>query len=76
LEERYRKGVARKRIEMVDLRALLEEGDGVRVRESIGGLVCRLNLRLTMLLTPIGLGEEFEMRWFVAETQALQKFRT
>src|SRR5579883_1203981 len=49
-EDRYRQEMARKRIQAVDLRSALEEDEGSRVWESINGIVCRLNLRLTMLM--------------------------
>jgi hypothetical protein len=74
-EDRYREELARKRIQIVDLRSVLEEDEGHQAWESISGIVRRLNLRLTMLLTPVGFGTVQEMGWFVAETQALTRFR-
>ncbi|MDR3638392.1 MAG: DUF2309 domain-containing protein [Isosphaeraceae bacterium] len=74
-EARYREELGKKRIEIVDLRSVLEEDEVGDPWESVAGIVRRLNLRLTMLLNPFCLGSVEEMRWFVAETEALSRFR-
>jgi hypothetical protein len=74
-EDRYRHELATKRIQMVDLRSILEEDEEHLAWTSVSGIVKRLNLRLTMLQTPVCFGTTREMRWFVSETRAFTKFR-
>lgn len=74
-EERYRAKFSRGRIRLEDLDACLRDDLGSRANESICGLNTRHDLRLAMLQYPLLLGPAEELRWFVAETDALEKFR-
>lgn len=74
-EERYREMLERDRIRVEDLsEALLEElhnrDDGL-----IGSLGTRYYLRLAMLRYPLRLAPSAELRWLVAESDALRRFR-
>ncbi len=74
-EERYREKLARGRIRVDDLAAVVRKDLGSRANEPIGGLGTRWELRLAMLLYPLRFGPPEELLWFVTATDALQKFR-
>ncbi len=74
-EERYRAEVARDRIRLVDLHAVLEEEDrDANAGEAVGGIALRREVRLNLLLHPVARGTDAELRWLLAETQAFSKF--
>ncbi len=75
-EARYREELAADRIRAIDLQAVLETDLGVRAWESIVDLGSRHSLRMTMLRHPILIGSGEEFHWFMAETEALAKFRS
>jgi hypothetical protein len=68
---RYHERLARGRIRPQDLSAVLLENLGDRADVLIGSLGTRYELRLAMLQHPILQGTEEELRWYVAEAQAL-----
>lgn len=74
-EERYRAALARGRIRLPELRAVVIDDLATRANERVGGLCSRLELRLAMLQTPIVTAPADELKWFVAETDALKKVR-
>ena len=74
-EQRYRDEVARGRIRLEDLEAALQEDLGDEADVLLGQLGTRYHFRLAMLQYPLRLGLEEELRWFVAETDALTRFR-
>ncbi|HVC96727.1 MAG TPA: putative inorganic carbon transporter subunit DabA [Pirellulales bacterium] len=74
-EDRYRGKLARGRIHVEDLAAVLIESLGDRADELIGSLGTRYALRLAMLQFPLQIGPAEELRWFVAEMDALKRFR-
>ena len=74
-EERYRQMLARGRFRSEDLRAVLREKLQSRADEPIFSLATRLELRMAMLEYPLHSGSDQELRWFVAETEALDRFR-
>src|SRR5579885_2748305 len=75
-EDRYRQELARGRIRFGDLWQVLREDLRDTGEEKIVDLCSRLNLRLTMLQYPIRSGPTEELVWFVAETDALRRFRS
>ena len=74
-EERFRGILARGRIRTDDLRAVMRDDLGGSVEERVLGFGSRLDLRLGMLQYPVRSGSAAELRWFVAETDALRKVR-
>jgi uncharacterized protein len=74
-EDRYRQELVRGRIRFADLWQVLREVLRNAGEEKIVDLCSRLNLRLTMLQYPIRSGPTEELVWFVAETDALRRFR-
>lgn len=74
-KERYREKLARGRIRAEDLSAALRADLGPRADHHLLSAGTRLDLRLAMLRYPIRLAAEAELRWFVAETDALRRFR-
>ena len=74
-EDRYRQELARGRIRVDDLAAVLRDDLGERSDALIGPLGTRYHLWLTMLQYPLRLGPTEELRWFVAETDALTRVR-
>ncbi|MGD9721248.1 MAG: DUF2309 domain-containing protein [Pirellulales bacterium] len=74
-EERYRQKLARGRILPQDLAAELIDSYGDDADQLIGFLGTRYQLRLAMLEHPLRLGTDAELRWLIAETDALKKFR-
>ncbi|HTU27359.1 MAG TPA: DUF2309 domain-containing protein [Pirellulales bacterium] len=74
-EVRYRDKFVRGRIRREDLVAVLEQDLGARANVTINSLATRLELRLAMLEYPLRSGPREELRWFVAETDALRRLR-
>lgn len=75
-EDRYRQELVRGRIHFADLWDALREDLGQAGEERILDLCSRLNLRLTMLQYPLRTGPTEELVWYVAETDALRRFRS
>ena len=74
-EDRYQQELARGRILVDDLTAVLREELGAAADERILAFGTRLDLRLAMLKYPIRQAPDAELRWFVAETDALTRYR-
>ncbi len=74
-EERYRQELDRGRIRMEDISAVLLQDMGDRAEGLIGYLGTRFHLRQAMLQYPLRLAPSAELRWLVAETDALRRFR-
>ncbi|MSR60187.1 MAG: DUF2309 family protein [Planctomycetaceae bacterium] len=74
-EEDYRRKLAAGRIRPADLEMVLRQDLGARADAPILSLGTRLSLRLAMLEHPFCLGPAAELRWFVAETDALTRIR-
>ena len=74
-EDRYREKLARGRIRVDDLAAVVRKELGSRANETISGLGTRWELRLAMLQYPLRFGPPEELLWFVTATDALQRFR-
>jgi uncharacterized protein YbcC (UPF0753/DUF2309 family) len=74
-ELRYRDKVARGRIRVTDLQAVLRDDLGSRADELILHMGTRVELRLAMLLYPLRLAPTGELRWFVARHGAFRTFR-
>ena len=74
-EERYRAALGRGRIRLPELRAVVASDLGGTGGESVAGLCSRLDLRLAMLQSPVVTAPADELKWFVAETDALKKVR-
>jgi uncharacterized protein YbcC (UPF0753/DUF2309 family) len=73
-EDRFRKELARERIRVTDLESVLREDLKDAASEPLL-TGTRLDLRLAMLRYPIRTGPHAELRWFVAESDALRTFR-
>jgi uncharacterized protein YbcC (UPF0753/DUF2309 family) len=71
----YRREVARGRIHSDDLAAVLIDDLGENGDLLIGFMGTRYHLRLAMLEHPLRLGPDAEVRWLIAETDALRRFR-
>jgi hypothetical protein len=74
-EERYRRELASGRIRQVDLVEILLEDLGERADQLLGRLGTRFHLRLAMLEHPLRIAPVAELRWVIAETDALVRFR-
>lgn len=74
-EEFYRREVNRGRIRPDDLAAVLIDDLGEDGDLLIGFMGTRYHLRLAMLEHPLRLGPDAEVRWLIAETDALHRFR-
>ncbi|QEG36899.1 DUF2309 domain-containing protein [Bythopirellula goksoeyrii] len=74
-EQRYRKKLEQGRILPEDIEAVLRDDLGDRGDEFLGFLGTRFSLNLNMLAYPLQSGPIAELRWVVAETDALSKFR-
>lgn len=74
-EDRYRDKMARGRIRLEDVAAVLRESLGSGADERIGPSGSRFDLRMAMLKNPWRCGPAEELRWFVAETDALTRMR-
>lgn len=74
-EERYRAALGRGRIRFSSLRTVLEEDLRSRADAPLPRPGTRFDLRLAMLQYPLVSGSADELRWFVAETNALRRVR-
>lgn len=74
-EPEYREMRDSGRIRIADLKAVLAEDLGTGGEDPINDLTSRFELRLAMLLHPLRSGPEAELRWVMAETDALTRFR-
>ncbi len=74
-EPEYRRLYAEGRITDEDLEAVIQDDLGDRASEQINGLGTRCEIRYAMLRHPLHIGPDAELRWVVAETDALQLFR-
>lgn len=74
-EERYRESLAKGRIQWADLAAVLIDDLEDRADELLGLMGTRYQLRLAMLEHPWHFGTDAEVRWRIAETDALSRFR-
>ncbi len=75
-EDRYRQKLAVGRILAQDLSAELIDDLGDDADHLIGFLGTRYHLRLAMLQHPLRHGPDAELRWLIAETDALRHFRS
>ena len=74
-EERYREKMARGRIRLDDLSIVLQRDLAERADIKIDALTTTSDVRMAMLRYPLQTGPVEELRWFVAETDALTCFR-
>ena len=74
-EDRYREKLQRGRIRIDDLEAVLQEDLGDEADRLVSIFCTRYALRLSMLQFPLHTGSTHELRWVVAETDALRRFR-
>jgi len=74
-EGRYRELLEQDRIRCDDLIEVLLESLGERADQLIGRLGTRFHFQLAMLEHPLRLGSTAELKWVIAETDALTKFR-
>lgn len=74
-EEQYRQKLARGRIRQEDIEAVLIDDLGDRGDELLGFLGTRFHLQLAMLAHPLRTAPSAELRWVIAETDALRTFR-
>lgn len=74
-EERYREKLQRGRIRVSDLEAVLIDDLAEEADRLIANLGTRFALRLAMLQFPLRTGPAAELRWVIAETDALRRFR-
>lgn len=73
-EERYRQELSRGRIKLDTLTSVLEEDLGERADDLFDLLGTRYHLRLAMLTHPLRTAPTAELRWIVAESDALRTF--
>jgi hypothetical protein len=74
-EEKYRHELSRGRILPDDIEAALIEDLGDEGEVLLGFLGTRFHLRMAVLAQPFQTGPSEELRWVIAETDALRKFR-
>ncbi len=74
-EERYREKLSRGQFQEDDIEAVLIDDLGDRADELLGFLGTRFQLWMAMLAHPLLTGPTAELRWVIAETDALRKFR-
>ena len=74
-EDQYREALGRGRIRFSELQDVLTEEMGTAAQVRIPPGCTRLELCLAMLQYPLRFGPTEELRWFVAETDALRRFR-
>ena len=74
-EDQYRDMLLSGRIDVADLEAVLAEDLGDRNTEPIDGLGTLGEIRMSMLRHGVQTGGSAELRWIVAETDALERFR-
>jgi hypothetical protein len=75
-ENRYREKLVQGRIRPADLQATLHAELGSRGGEIIAGLSSLAELRFSMLQYPVRVAPRAELRWFIAETDALTRLRS
>lgn len=73
-EADFRAELARGRIQLDDLQAVLREDLASGADEPILHFASRLELRLAMLRFPLAAGTSAELHWFMTETEALRRF--
>jgi len=74
-EDAFRRELARGRITPEDLAAVLIEDLGDQADHLLGFMGTRYHLRLAMLEHPLRIGTDAELRWLIAESDALRRFR-
>lgn len=74
-EERFREELARGRIRIEDLQAVLLEDLGDEASNLVASFGTRYALRLAMLQFPLRNAPEAELHWLIVETDAQDKFR-
>lgn len=74
-EEHYRKMLLNGRIRVEDLETVLREDEGDDSDQLIDGLCTLHELKLGMMQFPLHCGPTEELRWAVAESDALRRFR-
>ncbi|MCA9080782.1 MAG: DUF2309 family protein, partial [Planctomycetaceae bacterium] len=74
-ERRFRDLRRQGRITDSELEAVVRDDLGPRCGEEVNGLGSLLEIRLAMLCHPLHIGPDAELRWVVAETDALERFR-
>lgn len=74
-ESTYRDMLQSGRIRLNELESIVREDLGEQADRKIGGIATRLELRMAMLKFRFDTGSDAELRWLVAETDALEKFR-
>ncbi len=72
-EDRYRTELERDRIRHSDLQRVLREELGDQADEPILSFGTRFDLRMSMLQHRLRFGPDSELRWFIAETDALKR---
>lgn len=73
-EDAYRAALNRGRITIDDVMAILADDLGAAAHDLPGGLAPQVEIRLAMLTHPLRDAPAHELRWFVAETDALRRF--
>jgi uncharacterized protein YbcC (UPF0753/DUF2309 family) len=74
-EDNYRQLLAQGRLRTSDLAAVVAHDLGDRADQLIGFMGTRYHLRLAMLEHPLRIAPAAELRWYIAETDALSQFR-
>ena len=74
-EDHYRNLLADRRIRIADLEAALLHDLGEQADQFVALFGTRYSLRLAMLQFPFRTGPTEELRWMIAETDALRRFR-
>ena len=74
-EDDYREMLTRGRIRVEDLEAVLMDDLGDEADRLVASFGTRYALRLAMLQFPLRSGPSAELRWVIAETDALRRFR-
>lgn len=75
-EDEYRAHLSSGRIALADVETALAADLGADGAKPVIGRTTRYELRHTMLTTRLRVGRPIELRWFVAETDALNQFRS
>src|SRR5690606_4439432 len=75
-EERFREELARGRIRISELHAVLQQDLGDSAPTPVAGLSSRLALREALMLHPLLKGADNELDWFMGESNALQQTRS
>src|SRR5690606_23305161 len=75
-EAQYHQHLGSGRIQLHDLGAVLRADLGEAGSTSVGGLCTRFDLRMAMLRHHLEGGSEVELRWLVADSDALTRFRS